>query len=191
MLKTNVYFVRHAHSTYTPDELGRPLSEQGFMDAQLVTDIFKSENVDFVISSPYKRAIQTVEGIANWIDKEIIIEDGFRERKLAEGSVVDFNEAITKVWENPDFAWEGGESNVDAQKRGGEITMKVLKNYEGKNVAIGTHGNIMVLIMNYFDAQYDFTFWKKLAMPDIYKLTFSERELIGVKRLWERGVHNG
>ena len=33
-LVTNVYFVRHAHSIYTPEELERPLSKRGFEDAQ-------------------------------------------------------------------------------------------------------------------------------------------------------------
>ncbi|MCJ8009169.1 histidine phosphatase family protein [Lederbergia wuyishanensis] len=183
-MQTNIYFVRHAHSTYTPDELRRPLSERGLRDAQSVTDVLKSESIDYVISSPYKRAIQTVEGIAKLIDKEIIIEEDFKERKLAEGSVADFREAIKKVWADPDFSWKGGESNNYAQKRGVEITLEVLKNYEGRNIVIGTHGNIMVLIMNYFDTIFDFTFWQKLDMPDIYKLTFSGRELIGVNRIW-------
>lgn len=184
MLQTNIYFVRHAHSTYTPDELGRPLSERGFKDAHLVADVLNNECIDYVISSPYKRAIQTVEGIAKLIDKEIIIEENFKERKLAEGSVVDFDEAIKKVWADPDFSWEGGESNNYAQKRGVEITLETLKNYEGRNIVIGTHGNIMVLIMNYFDARFDLIFWQKLDMPDIYKLTFSGQELIDVNRIW-------
>lgn len=71
-------------------------------------------------------------------------------------------------------------------KRGVDTTYDVLDKYEGKNVVIGTHGNIMVLIMNFFDNQYDFSFWKNLDMPYIYKLTIDGRELRSVKRLWER-----
>ncbi|MBW8352045.1 histidine phosphatase family protein [Bacillus sp. IITD106] len=183
-LQTNLYFVRHAHSTYTPDEQGRPLSVRGLEYAQLVTDILKLEEIDYVISSPYKRAIQTVEGIAIWIHKEVMIEEDFKERMLAGFPVEDFNEAITKVWENPEFAWEGGESNVSAQKRGVEITCKILQKYESKNVVIGTHGNIMVLIMNYFDSKFDFSFWQNLDMPDIYKLTFEGMQLVDVKQIW-------
>ncbi|MCR2821136.1 histidine phosphatase family protein [Lederbergia panacisoli] len=183
-MKTNLYFVRHAHSTYTSDERGRPLSVRGLKDAQLVTDLLKLEKIERVISSPYKRAIQTVEGISKWIDKEIRIEEGFKERKLAGVPVEDFNEAIVKVWENPEFSWEGGESNISSQQRGVEITRKILHDFEGNNVAIGTHGNIMVLIMNYFDPKFNFTFWEKLAMPDIYKLTFEKTQLVDVKQIW-------
>lgn len=181
---TNLYFVRHAHSIYTPDELGRPLSERGFTDASMVRELLETENIDVVISSPYKRAIQTVELVAEHINKEVEIIEGFKERILAEAPVEDFNLAINKVWEDYSFSWAGGESNLVAQKRGIESTYHVLDKYNGKNIVIGTHGNIMVLIMNYFDSKYDFSFWKNLEMPDIYKLTFKDRELKSVERLW-------
>ena len=183
---TNLYFVRHAHSTFTPDELGRPLSNKGLADAERITNILQNENIDMIISSPYKRAVQTVEGVAKVIGEEVIIEDGFKERNLSVKSVEDFNLAITKVWEEPTFALEGGESNIVAQKRGIKATLKLLETYEGKNIAVGTHGNIMVLIMNFFDEKYGFTFWKDLDMPDIYKLTFDKKNLKDVNRIWIR-----
>ncbi|AGX02560.1 phosphoglycerate mutase [Bacillus sp. NRRL B-14911] len=185
-MPTNLYFVRHAHSTYTPDELARPLSSRGFADAERINGILEKENIDIVISSPYRRSVQTVEGVAKVIGQEVIIEDGFKERNLSAKPVEDFNLAITKVWEEPSFSWEGGESNIDAQKRGIEATLKVLETYEGKNIAVGTHGNIMVLIMNYFDEKYGFSFWKDLNMPDVYKLTFDKRDLKEVNRIWNR-----
>ncbi|WP_066188815.1 histidine phosphatase family protein [Gracilibacillus timonensis] len=117
-LQTHLYFVRHAHSTYTPDELGRPLSEQGFADASMVTALLKKEAIDEVYASPYERAIQTVEGIAEYIDKEMKLVEGLKERTLAEKTVEDFQQAIIKVWQDDDFAWKGGESNRAAQKRG-------------------------------------------------------------------------
>jgi 2,3-bisphosphoglycerate-dependent phosphoglycerate mutase len=147
------------------------------------------ENISHVISSPFKRAVQTVEGIANELGKEIEIIDGFKERLLSDRPVVDFNEAIKKVWSNFDFSLDGGESNSIAQERGVSATIQVLDKYKGKNIAIGTHGNIMVLIMNYFDPQYDIHFWEQLAMPDIFKLTFHDKHLIEVKRLDENEVN--
>jgi len=183
---TNLYFVRHAHSVYTPDELGRPLSDKGYSDALKVTELLKNENIDIVIASPYKRAIQSVEAVATHIDKDVEIVEGFKERLLTAVPAEDFNLAITKVWEDDTFSWEGGESNTSAQKRGVDTVYNVLEKYSGKNVVIGTHGNIMVLMMNHFDNQYHFSFWKNLDMPDIYKLTFDGKELKSVTRLWER-----
>ncbi|MFC7686276.1 histidine phosphatase family protein [Ureibacillus sp. GCM10028918] len=183
---TNLYFVRHAHSTYTPDEINRPLSESGFIDAALVTKLLKKEEIDIVVSSPYKRAIQTVTGIAQFINAEVEIIDGFKERTLTTVPANDFTLAITKVWEDFNFSWEGGESNIVAQKRGVEATFKILEKYKGENVVIGAHGNIMTLIMNFFDRQYGFSFWQNLDMPDIYKLTFDGKVLRNVERIWGR-----
>ena len=186
-LVTNLYFVRHAHSIYTPDELERPLSERGFEDAQRVTELLKPEKIDVVISSPYKRAIQTVQGIAESKGKNIQIVDGFKERKLSTEPVEDFHLAIRKVWEDEHFAWDGGESNLIAKQRGIEAMYQVLETYNNQNIVIGSHGNIMVLMMNYFDKQYDFSLWSSLDMPDIYRLTFDGTKLKEVKRLWRRG----
>lgn len=51
---TTIYFVRHAHSTYTKEERERPLSEKGHCDAENVTRLLKDGHIDVVISSPYK-----------------------------------------------------------------------------------------------------------------------------------------
>ena len=157
---TNLYFVRHAHSTYTPDELNRPLSERGFTDATQVTKLLKTEEIDIVVSSPYKRAVQTVEGIAKQIKIEVEIIEGFKERILTTVPAEDFTQTISKVWEDFNFSWEGGESNIVAQKRGIETTYNLLEEYKDKNVVIGTHGNIMVLIMNFLTNNMIFLFGK-------------------------------
>jgi len=180
---TNLYFVRHAHANYSADELGRPLSERGLIDAKEVTDLLKQENIDMVVSSPYKRALQTVEGIAHHLQQKIEIIDAFKERILSEQPVADFNKVMHQVWSDFDFSLPGGESNHLAQARGVHVTKEILEKYTGKNVAIGTHGNIMVLIMNYFDPIYDFSFWEQLQMPDIYQLTFYGHKMIAVKRV--------
>ncbi len=93
---TTIYFVRHAHSTYTKEERERPLSEKGHLDAENVTRLLKDRHIDVVISSPYKRAIQTVQGIANTYDVSIQIEEDLRERLLSSESVADFNDAVQK-----------------------------------------------------------------------------------------------
>ena len=184
---TTIYFVRHAHSTYTKEERERPLSEKGQLDAENVTHLLKDRHIDVVISSPYKRAIQTVQGIANTYDVSIQIEEDLRERLLSSESVTDFNDAVQKVWEDWDFAHEGGESNDVAQRRAVICMQNILKKYEDQNIVIGTHGNIMVLLMNYFDSKYDFRFWKTIRMPDIFKLNFHNEDLVSAERIENTG----
>ncbi|MFE6137019.1 histidine phosphatase family protein [Bacillus sp. NPDC057893] len=184
---TTIYFVRHAHSTYTKEERERPLSEKGWLDVQNITSLLKDEKIDVVISSPYERAIQTVEGIANANKLSIQLEEDLRERLLSKEPVQDFNDAIQKVWEDWTFAYEGGESNDVAQRRAVLCMQNILGKYKGKNIVIGTHGNIMVLLMNYFDSKYDFQFWKTLHMPDVYKLIFDNNDFISAERIEKTG----
>ncbi|ABY42862.1 histidine phosphatase family protein [Bacillus mycoides] len=180
---TTIYFVRHAHSTYTKEERERPLSDKGHIDADNVIHLLKEEHIDVVISSPYKRAIQTVQGIENTYNLSIQLEEDLRERLLSKEPVTDFNDAIQKVWEDWTFAYEGGESNDVAQRRAVICMQSILKKYKGKNIVIGTHGNIMVLLMNYFDSKYGFQFWKTLHMPDVYKLTFDNNCFSSAERI--------
>lgn len=93
--------------------------------------LFENKEIDIIISSPYKRAIQTVEGIANFREKVVLLEENFKERTLSIGAVEDFEAAITKVWVEPTFSWSGGESNMDAQK-GGKSVKNLLTTCEGK-----------------------------------------------------------
>lgn len=182
-LQTHLYFIRHAHSVYSTDERNRPLSKQGFQDAQKVAEALREEKIDHVLSSPYKRAIQTVEVLAEELGQEVKVYEDFKERLLSKVAVADFQAAIDRVWEDEQFAFPGGESNQDAQKRGVAQLTEVLKLYEGKRTAIGMHGNLMVLIMNYFDASYHVDFWRKLQMPDIYCLSFEGTELVAFKQV--------
>ncbi|WP_017414004.1 histidine phosphatase family protein [Clostridium tunisiense] len=182
---TNIYLVRHAHSTYTPDELNRPLSSNGFKATEKVTALLLGESISHIIASPYKRAIQTVEGLAKTLNLGIQIEEAFRERMLSEKPVEDFENSVMRVWQDLTFAFEGGESGLEAQLRGVKAILRILREYSGKNIAVGTHGNIMVLIMNYFNKSYGYDFWTTLEMPDIYKLSFDGEKLMEVQRIWK------
>lgn len=184
---TNIYFVRHAHSTYTPDELSRPLSKEGIEAAEKVTRLLSEEKIAHVISSPYKRAIQTVEGTAKIHGLEILIEENFKERKLSEKSVDNFQDTVMKAWEDFNYALPDGESGYCAQGRGVQALENIIEKYSGGSIVIGTHGNILTLIMNYYDKSFNYDFWRNLDMPDIYKLSFGEGNLINVKRIWNNG----
>ena len=58
--------VRHAESPFIfGQEKTRGLSERGLADSNKIVDIFKDVEVDCIVSSSYRRAIQTVEYLAD------------------------------------------------------------------------------------------------------------------------------
>jgi len=59
---TRVYFVRHAQPDHNwEDDRTRPLTEEGVRDSKKVTKVFKNIIIDFYLSSPYKRTIDTIK----------------------------------------------------------------------------------------------------------------------------------
>lgn len=180
---TTVYFVRHAHSDYTPDERNRPLSIKGEKDAERVKHLLKDDPIDVFWSSPYRRAIQTIEPLARLKHQAIHIEERLRERTLAQGGVEDFSAAITRVWEDEKYKFPGGESNDEARHRGGEVLKRLLIQHPGESIVIGTHGNIMTLMLQYFHPAFDLSFWKELCMPDVYKVEFDQTDLLKRERV--------
>ncbi|MNR22089.1 hypothetical protein D3C85_1390270 [compost metagenome] len=98
-------------------------------------------------------------------------------------------EAIRRSFIDYDFALEGGETTREAQERSIPVIEKFLEEQRGNNIVIGTHGNIMTIIMNYYDAKYGFEFWNETSKPDIYKMTFNRNRLEQIERIWEPGSH--
>jgi len=192
-MMTTVYFIRHAHSPYIPGmERTKGLSDRGRQDAAEVARLLKDEGIDVLVSSTYDRAILTIKDLAEELGLDIRLEEDLRERRLAdEGYVISdeqFFECKRKLYEDWDYAFPGGESGKQAQSRAVSVLQGILEQYRGKKIGIGTHGDIMTLMMNYFDSRYNYTFWQSLSMPDIYQLEFEENKLIRVTRRWGSGI---
>ncbi|MEF3305944.1 histidine phosphatase family protein [Paenibacillus sp. GYB003] len=185
---TTVYFIRHAESIYTDgNERERGLTDKGKRDALRVRDLLADRPIEAVVSSPYRRAIDTVRPLADALGKPVAIEEHLRER-LASGTSFgkdEFMQAKKKLFEQPDFSFPGGESSEAAGLRAVRILAGLLREYEGRTIAIGTHGDIMTLMLNRYDPGFGYPFWTSLTMPDIYRLEFDrEGKLRQTTRLW-------
>lgn len=65
-----------------------------------------------------------------------------------------------------------GETSLEAQQRILEVFKSIPVN---KHALIVTHGNIMSLLLNHFDKQFDFDEWKALKNPDLYAIDESSQ----------------
>ena len=189
-MKTYLYFVRHAASPFSLDnELQRGLSEQGQADSHVVAEILKNEEIDLIVSSTYRRAIDTVRPLAERMNQQIILYDGLAERAIAslksEIPEVELLKAIEESFKDINYCLPEGETTKQARVRSLPIIEKLLSDNKGKKIAIGTHGNIMTIILNFFDPSYGYEFWLHTSKPDIYRLEFEGLSLNNVERLWE------
>ena len=182
---TTFYFVRHAHTNWTPND-NEPLSESGLANAQWVAEALHSYPIEAIYASPYRRAGQTVEPLAQQLNLPIHLVDDLRERKLAGKPVDNFREAVEALWQDPTFSHPGGESNLVAQKRGAAAAEVLMKQHPTGHIVVASHGNIMTLILQHFDPSLGYDFWKGLTMPDVYR--FDPVDLAATTRLWESSV---
>ncbi|EJS71972.1 MULTISPECIES: histidine phosphatase family protein [Bacillus] len=188
-MNTYIYMVRHGESSKLEgSERTRGLTEKGSLDAHRVTDILKTEGIDTFISSPYTRAVLTIEKTANFYEKEILIYENLKECIFSSGDQVisdkEVYPLVKKMFSNPDFALMEGESYKDCQRRVVKVLKEILMDFQGQKIVIGTHGLVMTLMMNYFDKQYGFEFLIHTSKPDIYKLEFNDEQLLNVEKLW-------
>ncbi|WP_442600643.1 histidine phosphatase family protein [Paenibacillus sp. KN14-4R] len=189
-MKTTVYMVRHAESPFEHgQERERGLSDEGRVEAVRVADRFEGIEVDYVAASIYVRTIETIQHVADRRSLTVHTFEELRERPIKgldykapwEELVV----AIEQSFTDHDFALEGGEPTRQAQKRAIPIFEQIIQEQQGKNIVIGTHGNIMTIILNYYDPGYGYEFWKQTSKPDIYKIIFENNKMVHVTRMWD------
>jgi 2,3-bisphosphoglycerate-dependent phosphoglycerate mutase len=178
------YLVRHARADYTRDEM-RPLSAHGREDALRLADLLQTCPIDRILSSPYRRANETIAPLAGRLDLSIHTEPDLRERQLGHIPTGDFLEAVEATWREPSFAHPGGESNAAAQQRGLSVVRRLQEKHTGEHIVLSTHGNLMALLLQGFDPSVDFAFWRALTMPDVYTLCFTPAGEAVVNRLWQ------
>ena len=172
---TTIYFVRHAEPNYeNHDDLERELSHKGLRDRALVTQFLSDKRISVVLSSPYKRAVDTVSEFAKHKKINIVTIDDFRERRVNSEWIPNFDAFCRKQWEDFQYKLTDGESLSEVQKRNIAALQSVLKTYQGKNIVIGTHGTALSTIINYYDKDFGYCDFQKITklMPWVVRMEF-------------------
>lgn len=109
----------------------------------------------------------------------ITIDDRLAERILSSEDLPDWMEKLKASFTDDELKFSGGESGKEATTR----AMAAFNDMKDGTAAV-THGNLLGLLLKQFDPQYDFSAWKKLTNPDVFKVTISD-ENTSVVRLWK------
>ena len=182
---TKIFFVRHCKpdsSCY--DDRTRPLTQEGQDDSLKVAEILKNQKIDVFISSPYKRSFDSIKPAADFYGKEIQTDERLRERKA--GSNGNNHEMFKKRWADFSYAEPDGESIGSVQKRNIEAINEILKNHEGKTIAIGTHGTALSSIINYYEPSFNAESFMEIIdfMPWILRMDFEGTKYLGRKDIF-------
>jgi 2,3-bisphosphoglycerate-dependent phosphoglycerate mutase len=171
----DVLLVRHAEPVEvgtpgtTDDE--RPLTDAGSAAAEELAEELEDFHVTAVYSSPYARAVRTVTPLAERRNLRVHLIDDLRERRLSPDPVPDWREALKHAWTDADYALPGGESGRSAQRRAvATLDLVRSRHPDGGRVVLGSHGNLISLILQALEPDVGFDFHLSMPTPAVYRL---------------------
>jgi 2,3-bisphosphoglycerate-dependent phosphoglycerate mutase len=174
-----LYLVRHCRAAGQAPEA--PLTEEGQVQARRLADFLARLAPDRIVSSPFRRAVQSVEPLAARLALPIDLDDRLRERLLTTAAG-DWQEQYRRSFDDVDAVLEGGESTRDAMARAAAAIEDVLADPAGATV-VACHGNLSTLILRHFDGRSGFAEWQAMTNPDVFRIVAGRPE-----RIWSHGV---
>jgi 2,3-bisphosphoglycerate-dependent phosphoglycerate mutase len=125
-----------------------------------------------VYSSPYRRAVQTVEPTARRLGLSVTTVPPLREWDSGITPSDGWAERYTRSWHAPESAQPEGESLHQLGRRAVTALNGLRTTHPGGAVVVGSHGTFIVRALIGYGLQVDLEFWFKMPMPAVYQLQF-------------------
>jgi 2,3-bisphosphoglycerate-dependent phosphoglycerate mutase len=172
----DVLLVRHAEpmpvGTPGMHDDDRPLTDAGREAARELAAELEGWEITAIYSSPYVRAVETVTVLAERRRLEVQVLTDLRERRLATELMADWREQLEAAWTDHERVLPGGESGRDAQRRAiGTLDLLRSRHPDGGRLVLGSHGNLISLILHALEPGVGFDFHMAMPMPALYRLT--------------------
>lgn len=163
---TRIIIVRHGETYLNLEDvfqgwIDSELTEKGKLQAIRVADRLKEEKIDFIYSSPFKRALKTAEIIKGEREITLITDDGFKEIKCGmwEGSkfiyIKDKYPEEYNTWDKTPHLHKmpQGETFSEVYQRAVKALREIIRKHEGKTILITSHMVTVLLMMAYFGGE--------------------------------------
>jgi 2,3-bisphosphoglycerate-dependent phosphoglycerate mutase len=169
---TTLILVRRAQSAPDPalPEREWPLSQLGRRQAADLAAALAELGVDALASSPYQRAIDTLQPFADRAGLEISVDEDLRERALGGWmpDIADIEAAVRSMHADLDFQLEGGESGRACIARFEAALARVVAAYPGRTIAVGSHGGVLGHLITRQGVALPDAFWKRIRNPHLF-----------------------
>jgi 2,3-bisphosphoglycerate-dependent phosphoglycerate mutase len=177
-MHTDVVLIRHALSLPPtadgPDDLTRPLAPDGLRQAlELVETLIEPRPVA-VWSSPYRRAIQTVQPTAQALGIPVHTRWELREWDDGLPYTDDWEPHYVQSWADPSYARPKGESLDQLTARAVHAVRALAHENHARVVLAASHGTFISRALTGFGMPMDQTFWQRMPMPAVYRLRFAD-----------------
>lgn len=169
-----VYFVRHGQSIFNKEERHQfpdtPLSDEGLKQAEAIGNRFNNILLDLILSSPYKRALQTAQKIQKVTHAPLTQVDLFKERKHPsiywdklhrDPEIQLIHAQIREHIHDPGWHYADEENFTDLLLRSKEA-LNFIASQKKENVAVVTHGYFLSFMIH-------FMLYEKNLTPELFK----------------------
>ena len=198
MAQKKIYLIRHGKASMEGSDRERNLDEDGKVQAISLCKKIKKEFQDEkikIFSSPFARAVQTVENLSQDMNVQIEQITSLEEIKMGKDSQFNKHQIIEKMWEDKDFKTEDGVSQSEHVNNIKVELDKIFNDFYDNeyDLILVSHGNSIGIILKYFfKIQFAFEDWKKISMPDMYFLEFDKennvtkykRDIEGIEKIF-------
>ena len=192
---TSVYFVRHAQPDFSwNDTKTRPLTDEGKADTEYVVKYLMDADISAVYSSPFRRTIDTVKGLADMLRLDIVTIDALHERTIGKRTESDFLDYGDHQWYDHTYKALGVESLSELRERKRNVLEPLISRHENENIVIATHGTSLSTILNYYDSSYGYDDFMGIInlMPYIVRVDFESGKYLGRTDIFScKKVYNG
>mgnify|MGYP001365501767 FL=1 len=199
MAEKKLYLIRHGKASMEGADRERVLDEDGVIQAtslcNKIRNQFKDKRIR-LISSPFRRAVQTIEKLSEDFQADIEKNSSLEEIKIGKDENFTKHQIIEKMWSDENFKVSNGSSQLEHVNQIKSELNKILKDfYENEyNLILVSHGNSIGIILKYFlNQMFTFEDWKNISMPDMYSVSFDEnnkvtqfkRDVEGIEKIFK------
>lgn len=154
----NIYLVRHGQTNWNiqnklQGSADIPLNNTGIEQANMLKNILKGISVDFIISSPLKRALTTAEIINSDLHLPLYMDEALKERSFGELEGVHGGEYDKELfWDYyKNHEYKNVEKIQDFFTRIFNFLDNLQKKYADKSILIVTHNGVNIAANCYFN----------------------------------------
>ena len=175
-----IYLVRHCKAE--GQKFDAQLTVEGIEQAKMLAEFLSNKQMDAIITSPFLRAVQSVQPLADMLQLQLVTDERLGERVLSKQDHPNWLNMLEESFERLDLTFPGGESSFQAMERGSSVINEIVQS-DCKVSVVATHGNLMSLILKNYEPTFGFKEWQSLTNPDVYKITFLGTD-VAIERIW-------
>lgn len=152
-----------------PDDYERGLTSQGSKQAEDLIGVLPRP--DLIVSSPYLRAVRTVEPLGRLYGLPVRVDRELREWDSGLAATPDFARHYSRSWDEPGMVRGNGESLEQVSIRATTALRRITAPIDRGVVVVGSHGTFVARALAGFGVPgIDWPFASVMPMPAVYRL---------------------